>query len=375
MSKVLLVGAFGQGNPGDEALCAAFLRALPGDEVVVASRDPLSTARLHGVRAIANDPHVVARLVREVDGVVVGGGTVFKTLPASTGRRPTALLRQLCMLVAGARAAGKAVALVGVGAGDLRGPTARTLTRWLVRHVDLLVLRDEESAAALTDAGAPPPFWIGADPAWALRPRLVRATGAHGVDADIGRSVTVALSHLAGDDRLLDALATAIAPLGDDHEIRLQPWQLGPNGDGGFAERLRDRLDGAVTIIDPPADLDDATATFTGDRLVIGLRFHALVAAAQAGSRFLAVSHEPKLAGLSRRLGQVSVPVHATADVHAAALQRALETEPPATAAVCAEAAAARHTLQLLRLLLDGGDLDEPNALAGLPLSAGSGTW
>ena len=30
MPSVLLVGAFGQGNPGDEALCAAFLRALVG---------------------------------------------------------------------------------------------------------------------------------------------------------------------------------------------------------------------------------------------------------------------------------------------------------------------------------------------------------
>jgi hypothetical protein len=87
------------------------------------------------------------------------------------------------------------------------------------------------------------------------------------------------------------------------------------------------------------------------------------------------VCHEPKLAGLSRRLRQVSVPVDATADILTAAVRQALHADPPSAADVGDEAAASRHTMQLLRLLLDGGDLDEPSRLAGLPLSAGSGTW
>ena len=187
--------------------------------------------------------------------------------------------------------------------------------------------------------------------------------------------MTVALSHHAGDERLFAKLAEAIAPLCRDHDVRLQPWQVGAGGDAEIAERLRDRLGPGVPIIDPPADLDAATTTFAGDRLVIALRFHALVAAGQAGTRFLAVCHEPKLAGLSRRLRQVSVPVDATADVLGAAVRQAVAADPPTAADVGSEAAAARHAMQLLRLLLDGGDLDEPSRLAGLPLSAGSGTW
>ena len=312
MPTVLLVGAFGQGNPGDEALCSAFLAALSDDDVVVASSDPASTARRHGVRAIANTPWSVARQLRRCDAVVVGGGTVFKTLRPSTGRRPTALLRNACLLTTAARATGKRVAMVGVGAGDLRGKTARSLVRWLVRHVDLLVLRDEESASALSDVGAPAPFWIGADPAWSARPRLVDERG-HA--ADRRPSVTVALSHHAGDERLFTNLAAAIAPLCRDHDVRLQPWQTGSGSDDlAIARRLGDRLGGGARIIDPPTDLDAATAAYATDRLVIALRFHALVAAGQAGTRMLAVSHEPKLAGISRRLRQVSVPVDATGD-------------------------------------------------------------
>jgi polysaccharide pyruvyl transferase WcaK-like protein len=373
MPNVLLVGAFGQGNPGDEALCAAFVAALSDGNVVVASSDPASTARHHGVPAVANTPWSVARHLRHFDAVVVGGGTVFKSLRPSTGRHPTALLRNACALTAAARATGKQIAMVGVGAGDLRSKTARSLTRWLVRHVDLLVLRDEESASALSDVGAPAPFWIGADPAWSARPRLIDERD-HATDRR--PSVTVALSHHAGDEHLFAKLAEAIAPLCRDHDVRLQPWQTGTGGDDvAIARRLCDRLGGAARIIDPPTDLDAATATYANDRLVIALRFHALVAAGQAGTRTLAVSHEPKLAGISRRLRQVSVPVDAAAAVITAAIQQALESEPPTAAAVGNEAAMARHTLQLLRLLLDGGALDEPSHLAGLPLSTGSGTW
>jgi polysaccharide pyruvyl transferase WcaK-like protein len=186
----------------------------------------------------------------------------------------------------------------------------------------------------------------------------------------------VALSHLAGDDRLLDDLAGAIAPLRGDHEIRLQPWQTGgDHRDGVLAERLNARLGGVARILEPPVDLADAAAAFARDRLVIGLRFHALVAAAQAGTRFLAVAHEPKLAGLARRFNQVSVPAHASAAVLAAAVQQALETEPPSAIILSEEVARAGNTLDLMRLVLDDGELAEPGRLAGLPLSAGSGTW
>jgi polysaccharide pyruvyl transferase CsaB len=367
MANVLLVGAFGQGNPGDEALCAAFLRVLADYDVVVASRDPGATTRRHAVAAIDDGPLAVAGQLRRCDTVVVGGGTVFKTLRPSTRRRPTALLRNAVALTAAAMVTGKQVALVGVGAGELRGRVARALARWLVRRVDLLVLRDEESASALTDAGAPAPFWIGADPVWALHPADRREDVSEPRDG-----VTVALSHHAGDDRLFAALAAALAPLSDDLQIRLQPWQ---SEDIEIAERLRARLGAGATIVDAPADLDAATTSFTRDRIVVALRFHALVAAARAGTPFLAVSHEPKLAGLSRRLRQVSVPAHATAEVLAAAVARALESAPPSAADIAAEEAAAEHTLRLLRLLLDGGELDEPGRLPALPLSAGGGTW
>jgi len=130
-----------------------------------------------------------------------------------------------------------------------------------------------------------------------------------------------------------------------------------------------------VKVLDEPDGLPAAAAAFAGDDLVIGLRFHALVAAGMAGTRFLAVAHEPKLAGLARRLGQVSVPAHATADVLRGALDHALDHDPVTPVAVETQVDGARRSLDLMRLLLDDAALGDPHTVAGLPLSNGSGSW
>jgi polysaccharide pyruvyl transferase WcaK-like protein len=241
----------------------------------------------------------------------------------------------------------------------------------MVPRADLVVLRDEESASVLTDAGVEPPFRIGSDPTWVLfdpphddsrRPRD-------------GRTITVALSHLAADREATDTLTEVLRPMVDEWSIRLQPWQHGANDlDRRLADELRLRL-GRVEIIDPPEDLHAAAATFADDDLVIGMRFHALVAAAAAGSRFVAISHEPKLAGLARRMSQAAVPGHATAEVMRGTIEWALANEPPSAAAVRNEIANASHAFDLLELLLDGDSFARPDELAALPLSSGTGTW
>lgn len=370
MSRVLLVGAFGQGNPGDDALCEAITRSLRRCSVTIATRahdEPGDT----GCELIASSARPVLHELRRADVVVVGGGTVFKRLHPASGRRPNALLRSTAGLVAAARARGASVALVGVGAGDLGGREAKALARWIVRHTDLLVLRDEESAGVLAAAGAPVPFRIGADPAWVL----VGAPAPHAVTTGPGRAVTVAISHLAGDRTLVGRLATALEPLAGEQPIHLQPWQVDiGDRDVEIARELAARLGAAATIVDPPADLVAARDGFRGDRLVVAMRFHAIVAAGAAGAPVLAIAHEPKLAGLARRLGQPAVPPHASTEVLRHAVRVALDQPAATAAAVAAEVTQATATMELLQLLVDRGATAEPARIVSPPLSSGA-SW
>jgi polysaccharide pyruvyl transferase WcaK-like protein len=355
---VLLAGAFGQGNPGDEALLTAFAAALPGHRPIAISSAPATTSATHGIATVhRDDARAVWRAIRRSDAIVVAGGTVFKLLHPACGRRPGALLRRLAALTIAAKALRKPVALVGVGAADLGSYGARHLSRAVVEAADLLILRDEESATQLAAAGATTPFRVGADAAWTILDERAPSV-ADGPAAP----VVVALSHLAGGEELADRLVAGLAPVAAaGFPVLLQPWQL---EDVALARALAARLEGAA-IVAAPTDLTAARDALAGARLVVGLRFHALVAAAVAGVPFVAYAHEPKHLGLARRLRQAAViPGGPLSDT----LMAALDLAPPSLDAVAHERWLAAEGFRLLRVLVAGGRTEEAAAVDGLDL-------
>jgi polysaccharide pyruvyl transferase CsaB len=362
---VLAAGAFGQRNPGDEALLSAQLAGLPGWRVVATSADPRATEATHGCRAIhARNPAAVAREVARSDAVIVAGGTVFKVLHPGTRRRRSTLLRNALALMGAARAMGKPRAMIGVGADALSAPVARRLAREIVRHAELTILRDEESARCLADAGVPPPFRIGADPAWTLldKPRQSpRNAGA----------VVVAISRQAGARELDEFLVAALRALTDAGvPVHIQPWQVngGPEDDLERARSLVARLGASAELIPAPGTLADARELFGRYRAVVGLRFHSLIAAASADVPFVALAHEPKLAALARRMRQAAVWARDDPGRLAGAVFDALDGPTPSQAAVRGEIARAEEGQRLLRLLLSRGRSPEANHGTGLPL-------
>jgi polysaccharide pyruvyl transferase WcaK-like protein len=352
MARVLLLGAFGQGNPGDEALLRAFRDGLAPHEVVVASSDPQTTSREHGCPATSSrDPRAVLGALTRADAVVVGGGTIFKTLHPATGRHPRSLLRRTRAVIAAAHMLRRPVALAGVGAGSLPDRAARRLAVSSAQAADLLLLRDEESAEVLRGAGLPRAPRVGADAAWRLfeGPGLA-SRGRSGVRPD---RVVVALSAHAGGEDLADSLSAGLAALVERGcAVQLQPWQVGPGqSDTTLAAAVARRLQ--VEVLSPPDDLEDARRVFSDAGLVVTLRFHGLVAAGAAGVPALAVAHEPKLAGLARRLGQPTVDAGALARQLGPAMTAALEgAAPPSPAAVAAQVAAATEDFGRVRELV-----------------------
>jgi len=359
---VLLAGAFGQGNPGDEALLSAFLRALPAGRIAVASRDPQATSARHGCDAFVPHARETMRELRRADAVVIGGGTVFKTLHPSTGRSPHALLMNTLLLARAARGLGKPLLLIGVGTGNLTTHRAQRLSRKLVRAADVLVLRDEESADVLTGIGAPAPFRVGSDPAWTLLD-----DGPIPTEQEPGDTAVIGLSHLAGGPELPRVVAEWVRVLRRlGLRVFLQPWQVnGEDGDHRLARQVRARV--PVDVLDPPADLADARRSLAGARIVIGMRFHALMAAAAGSVRFVAVDHELKLGSLARRFSQRALAPTEPPDRMAGAVADALAGPPPGVSELLEQVALAEEGFRLLRLVLESGAPD-PDELRGLPL-------
>ncbi|HUI04459.1 MAG TPA: polysaccharide pyruvyl transferase family protein [Acidimicrobiales bacterium] len=371
MPTALLAGAFGQGNLGDDALVESFVSALPEWQLIPTAADPSAVGPTHRPAVASRDSMAVARRALGCDAVVVGGGTVFKRLHPSTDRRPLALLANAALLVAASSARRRRVAMLGVGAGRLEGPGARHLARYLVRHSHLVVLRDEESAAQLSAAGVPGPFRVGADPAWTLLrpPEHSRPRSA--------RSVLVIPSAwaTAGDGwrGMVDRLAETLGRLhASGVELVVQSWQrrvAGSAGDEPIVAELVRRLGPAVEVAPTPGSLPEAVTTMHQVGAVLTYRFHGLVAAGAAGVPALAITHEAKLRGLARRLGQRMSPPAFEPDILAEDVTAALGSAGAPPAVVKEEIARAEEGFRLLRVVLAEGTTPEAETVGRLPLA------
>jgi polysaccharide pyruvyl transferase WcaK-like protein len=362
---LLLDGAFGERNPGTEAVLDAFLAALPDWQTVVASSRPRATMAGHGCPAVRrSDLLAVAGALRDADAVVFAGGSLFGMLAPEIGHAPHERLKRARRLGGAARLAGKPLAMLGVGASRLTTRRAKALARSIVRRADLLVLRDEESAQELTAAGALAPFRVGADPAWTLVDTPQAAAGPR-------EAIVLALHPAVGGEPMASRLVAALQPLAaSGRPVRLLPWQIadrGPN-DLDLARALAGRLGGRVEVMDPPVNLADARSKLSSACLLLSLRAHALVAAAAAATPFVAVALEPKMRGLARRLGQPLIEIEADPATIRAAIVAGMHGQPAHPAAVQAEIARAEEGFRLLRLLLSGGAAAEFDTFDGLRL-------
>src|SRR4051794_993473 len=406
MPLALLAGSFGRRDPGEEAVLAALIRALPGWEPIVASRSPVETMAAHGCRAIPEQSRIaVGRAIAQADATVLAGGVLDELdLPHETVA--TAALTRVCALLSAAQALGKPAAVIGVGSPPFGSRRLRALARAMVKRADLLVLRDASSARILAAAGAEAPFRGGADPAWALFEFGSAGASADNRGGGESESLVAILDSEVCDEPLAARLAVALGSVtSTGARLRLQPWRAmeGRADDVRLAGVVAGRIPGPVEVMEPPATLAEAARAVGGARLVVALRQHALIAAAVAGvpagagargpgfgdlARRLpqpagaagappgrvagvpavAVARDPGLVALARRLRQPAVAASAPPERLADAIRRSLDQPAASRSAVQGQVSSAEEGFRLLRLLLSRGRSEEANDLTGLPL-------
>ncbi|MCU0983572.1 MAG: polysaccharide pyruvyl transferase family protein [Acetobacteraceae bacterium] len=340
----VLQGYYGTGNFGDDWLLAASIAALAaaspgarfivrdhGDAIAIAAQSCVTFTGSERVLGDAASSRA-ARLWRyateawrqfgRADWLVFGGGTQFH---AGGGVASLALNALLCLL---ARLRGVRVALLGCGIKEIDGPLARALLAFVIRSAHVVVVRDAASRAI-----AGPRALLAADLAFtAPLPR----------PAARGDSLALAVYPPAWTDALADAIGRAAAtrPV-----VLLTVQREGvTRGDEAALGDLAARLGRAVAR----RDLVDPAAAFAGVGLVCGMRFHALLAAAQAGLPFVGIAHDPKIADLCTRF---SMPFLDPDTLTAEALTAALETAAalrPSDAALARCRAEAEHGLSAM---------------------------
>jgi polysaccharide pyruvyl transferase CsaB len=355
--KIFVAGYFGFANAGDEAILSSLLAQLrggnPSVEITVSSGDPASTAREHGVRAVArNNIQAIDRAIVSADLVLVGGGGLFQDY---WGADPDTLLSDEhwglsywtgCALLGALH--GKPVMLCAVGVGPIESEQGARLTRAACEAATAITVRDQGSKAVLVRIGVPAEkVMVTADLAFAFSPGEVESLPlpkppvvavavrpwSIGVHPDfLEREIASALDifvEQTGGSALLLPFQQIEGELEDDRAI---------------ARRIVAKMRFASqAVVSEGLSASGIYRVIERSDAVLAMRLHALLFAAMCGVPAVAISYDPKVdSTLALLAGE---PALAVGSLEARVLARRMLD------AIHSKPAAAGRTLAVLRSL------------------------
>ncbi len=304
--RALIVGYYGYGNAGDEALLHCLLRQLPADiEPIVLSQDPVATARTYaefGIQSCSRrDGLKLWQQAQKAEALIWGGGGLIQD--ATSWRSPLYYLGLMGL----AQNKGSRTVAWAQGIGPLQRSWIRSLARRGFGGCGGVSVRDVGSAALLQSWGIP--HVQAPDPVWALDPKPTE-WGQDGADLELARSriAVVVRDHPQLTPERVGVLTQSLAQIQQitGSQILLLPFQLGRDPEGPSAdERLAlgmaaDLTQAHVLSIADPQRL---RGVFEGVSWALVMRFHGLVMAASAGCPCFGLSYDPKVSFLLAELG------------------------------------------------------------------------
>lgn len=321
--KIALSGYYGFDNAGDEALLLAITSSIktmaPQADFVVFSGNPARTASSHGLEAVYHkNPVAVFRQLRECDLLISGGGSIFQDVTSAQS------LWYYIGVVALARLLGKPVMFYAQGVGPINLPISKWLMRLVANQVNIISVRDRESAELLKSLGVnKPPILVTADPVFALQPDAEHKRAVAG-ELPGSPCIGVAVRPWAALEGYQAALAQVLDGLADQgYRILFLPMSW-PE-DVAESQRVMSLMKRSATLLNRNLNSGEHLALISQLDMMISMRLHGLIFAAAQGIRFAGISYDPKVESF---LGQFSLsPLSLEPSGMAAQVDRLLEDD------------------------------------------------
>ena len=305
---ILLTGAYGQTNLGDEYMLDRCLETLPSERCIVLSAQPSKTVRDHGVSAVPASAFSLRtfKAFLDCDTVIVGGGDQFKLLKHSTGHGRYALLLKMAALACVCRIWRKQLVFLGIGIGNIATSAARALTHFSLSSASFVGLRDEHSQAVCDALTHQHDSWYGADVAFLRLPDETLIRGTH--QRTLGIAPAFEIEHPAVYERLMQQIGKAAERLLTEQpgvHLELLPFQ--PAYHQHPDTKSCDEILSQITNTGRCAlrtDLTAETASFLYRELGLlwGIRLHSLILACLYEVPFIALVYDDKVRNFLREI-------------------------------------------------------------------------
>lgn len=296
---VLICGAYGHSNAGDEAILTAIIHEMRQIDhnmpITVLSRRPKETESKHRVNAVYTFRVLkFLRVMRKTKLYLNGGGSLIQDVTSSRS------LLYYLYTIAAAKKCGNHVIMYGCGIGPVQWEYDRNLVgRVLNRYVDVITLREKHSVEELRRLGVKKPeIVLSSDPTLSLPKaddeRIDAELRRQGIDP-AGQYICFALRDWAGFSERTDCFVQAA-----HHAYRqygLTPLFLSINNrhDGEAATQVTSGLQIPYHIISDPLDTELTIGIISRMTVMVSMRLHGLIFAAAQAIPLVGISYDPKV--------------------------------------------------------------------------------
>lgn len=304
---VIICGAYGKDNAGDDAILLSMLRQLRQDDpdlpIWVMTRKPGQTALMAGISTVFTfDFHKAGQIMRHCRLYISGGGSLIQDVTS------TRSLMFYLQSIRQAKRNGCCVMMYGCGVGPLQHPRNRRIAgRVLNGSVDLITLRDPDSRTILESIGVTrPEIHVTADPAL-LCPVDSDQIKQYWKEAGLepgGRYCLFVLRPWAGESQWSSAFVAAADYVWHTYGMEPVFFTMENHKDLPVTERVSALVKAPHHIL-PPANSGSLICGIMAKmELVVSMRLHALIFASGQGVPVVGVSYDPKVSSFLDYLGQ-----------------------------------------------------------------------
>ncbi len=307
---VLICGAYGKGNVGDETILEAILQQLRQHDrnmpICVMSRHPRQTSAHNGVRSLfIFNPFDSRKTMKRAKLFISGGGSLIQDATS------TRSLLFYLYSIKYAHRFGCKVMMYGCGIGPVRRErNRRRASRIINACVDVISLRDPESRQELQRMGVDRPYTrVTADPALLQRipeekmPEYEHFLAESGMSRQ-GQYALFCLRPWGSARQKVELFASAAEYVYEHHGLTPVFFRFEPGRDQEITQSVADAVKCPRIVLPEVKDHAVIGALVRDMKLVFSMRLHALIFAAGQGTPIVGVSYDPKVKGFMDYMGQ-----------------------------------------------------------------------
>lgn len=304
---VIISGAYGMGNAGDDAILGAIVTQLrsvdPLIPITALSRDPRQTEVRFGIDCIHSfNLPAFRREMKNTRLYISGGGSLIQNV---TSRRS---LWYYLHTIRTAKKLGNRVMMYGCGIGPVYGKAdIKTTARTLNSCVDVITLREELSKKELIRFGVTSPeIIVSADPAFSIVPAssdlVDKLMEENGLDPQ-GRYVCFSVRDWPGFSGRTAAIAAAADYCGD--KLGAIPVFVHINRfyDADATAQVRRRMKTPGLLVEELKDPALTIGFMSRMSAVVSMRLHGLIFASSTGTPVVGISYDPKVSAFLNFVG------------------------------------------------------------------------